>query len=64
MVLWLVHQVLKPSGTVIETFEGDYGPPFETRIRTTTGGNPNLKPETSYGYLLGFVAEPPFIPGL
>jgi iron complex outermembrane receptor protein len=48
----------------IETFEGDFGPPFKTRTRTTTGGNPNLKPETSYGYLLGFVAEPPFIPGL
>jgi iron complex outermembrane receptor protein len=35
-----------------------------TDVPITTGGNPNLLPETSYSYFLGFVADPPFIPGL
>ncbi len=30
----------------------------------TSGGNPNLQPETSYGYFLGFVVDPPFVPNL
>ena len=35
-----------------------------TDVPITTGGNPNLVPETSYGYFLGFVVDPPFAPGL
>ena len=35
-----------------------------TDVPITTGGNPNLQPETSYGYFLGFVVDPPFVPGL
>jgi iron complex outermembrane receptor protein len=31
---------------------------------TVTGGNPNLKPETSYNYTAGVVATPSFIPNL
>ena len=31
-------------------------------VPITTGGNPNLAPETSYGYFLGIVVDPPFIP--
>ena len=33
-------------------------------VPITTGGNPALKPETSYGFFLGAVVDPPFIPGL
>ncbi len=33
-----------------------------TDVPITTGGNPNLTPETSYGYFLGFVVDPPFVP--
>ena len=35
-----------------------------TDVPITTGGNPGLQPETSYGYFAGLVADPPFIPGL
>ena len=35
-----------------------------TDVPITTGGNPNLVAETSYGYFVGLVADPPFIPGL
>ncbi len=35
-----------------------------TDVPITTGGNPALQPETSYGYFLGFVIDPPFVPGL
>ena len=35
-----------------------------TDVPITTGGNPNLAPETSYGYFLGFVVDPPFVPHL
>ncbi len=32
-------------------------------VPITTGGNPALLPETSYGYSLGFIVDPPFLPG-
>lgn len=35
-----------------------------SQIRTTTGGNPNLGPETSTSKTLGFVYSPSFAPGL
>ena len=35
-----------------------------TDVPITTGGNPALQPETSYGYSLGFIVDPPFVPGL
>ena len=35
-----------------------------TDVPITTGGNRNLKPETSYSYFIGTVIEPPFVPGL
>lgn len=33
-------------------------------VPITTRGNAALQPETSYGYFLGIVIDPPFIPGL
>ena len=33
-------------------------------VPITTGGNPALKPETSYSYFLGAIIDPPFVPGL
>lgn len=33
-------------------------------VPITTRGNPGLQPETSYGYFLGAVIDPPFVPGL
>ncbi|MEO7318828.1 MAG: TonB-dependent receptor [Chthoniobacteraceae bacterium] len=45
--------------TVVDPVTGQAGD-----VPITTGGNPALKPETSYGYFLGAVVDPPFIPGL
>jgi iron complex outermembrane receptor protein len=43
-------------GTIIANPAGQYN--------SRTGGNPNVKPETSYTWTAGFVATPTFVPGL
>ena len=50
----------------VEAFETVTNPRtgLTTDVPITTGGNPALLPETSYGYFLGFVLDPPFVPNL
>lgn len=43
---------------------GNVPAPAAGQIVQTTGGNPNLSPETADSFTVGFVVEPRFVPGL